>query len=40
MKYNYVFFNVPDGKWGRDPNGYYTICLADLEKMGNIQRDI
>lgn len=37
MKYNYVFFNAPDSKWGRDPRGYYTICLEDLSALKNIQ---
>lgn len=37
MKYNYVFFNAPDSKWGRDSDGYYTICLKDLESQKNLQ---
>ena len=37
MKYNYVFFNVPDTGWGRDKDGYYTICLEDLNGMNNVQ---
>lgn len=37
MKYKYVFFNTPDSVWGRDPDGYYTICLEDLKKLDNVQ---
>lgn len=38
FKYNYVFFNTGDrNARKRDPNGYNTICVADLEKMRNVQ---
>lgn len=33
LKYNYVYFNSPEGnRLKRNPNGYFTICAEDMEK--------
>jgi hypothetical protein len=38
LNYNYVFFNVGEGNARRkDPNGYNTICVKDLEEMAGVR---
>lgn len=38
FKYNYVFFNSPDhNPRKKDPDGYYKICVEDLENLDNVQ---
>lgn len=37
-KYNYVFFNFYEGKgWKLNRDGYYSICLRDLEEMAGVE---
>ena len=37
-KYNYVFFNQADYRFGSgDRKGYYSICLRDLEQVDNVR---
>lgn len=36
MHYNYVFFNSADNTRKKDNNGYYTICVEDLNKLANV----
>ncbi len=36
--YQYIYFNIPDAnRRKKDPNGYNTICLADLEGKKNVK---
>ena len=37
LKYNYVVFNTFDNKYSVDNDGYYTICLRDLEKVEGVE---
>ena len=38
MNFNYVIINFPDGGfWGTNKDGYYKICLEDLEKYENVR---
>lgn len=32
LRYNYIYFTSPDNKLHKDSDGYYTICLKDLEE--------
>ncbi len=36
-KYNYIVFNVPDNRLKEDRDGYYNICIRDLESSPYIQ---
>lgn len=37
LNYNYVVFNVVESKLKLNPNGYYTICLRDLDNIIGIE---
>lgn len=37
MKYNYIFFNASDSMMHKSRNGYFSICVADLENNPKIQ---
>lgn len=36
LKYQYIYFNSEDNKRRKESDGYYTICVADLEKLDNV----
>lgn len=38
FKYNYIFFNAEgQNKRSKNPDDYYSICTADLERMDNVR---
>lgn len=36
LNYNYIVFNVVESKMKLNPNGYYTICLRDLDSTDGV----
>lgn len=36
LHYNYVIFNSIDSKLRYDPNGYYTVCMRDLDDVDGV----
>ena len=36
LHYNYVIFNSIDNKLRYNPNGYYTICMKDLDDVDGV----
>lgn len=37
LHYNYVVFNIIEGKIHKNPYGYYTICCNDLDGMSGVE---